>query len=137
VHKLRNQLNVGNDYLQQQHEYRQDGAPYPQRGGLPAVTNHVQFVPSSQPQGLGSFVPSEIQRLVNDRHQQRQQPYAVNDGGDSPPNPFNAIRLRAPDQRGPNIGNHLGVDLTNNNNVVKLQPVTANYKVGHFWSSLM
>lgn len=47
---------------QQQLQYLHGGR------GRPASSGHVQFVPSSRPHGLGSFMPAEIQQYVTGRH---------------------------------------------------------------------
>lgn len=123
---------------------------------LPPVqqSGSVQYVPSSKPHGLGSFMPAEIQQYVEGRYggsaqkqfvpqQQQQQRYVEPDApaaedadGDdqgSPPAPYNLIQLRVPEQHGPHVIKHVDIDLTNNVAELKTtakRPVTANYKVG-------
>lgn len=145
--QLHHQLNADN-YFQQHGQQYQGGfgggnAASAQRGGFRPLSGQVQFVPSSQPQGLGSFMPSEIHNFMDGRHnpvvrQQFQQQYGANDDGNSGGGPsaeYNVIHLQVPEQHGPNLVKHVDIDLTNN--VAKLQtggkfkPVTANYKVGH------
>lgn len=124
-------LHLHQGYLQQgQYQHAGDySAVDGGRGGGQPVSGHVQFVPSSRPQGLGSFMPAEI---VDGRHGAVQQQAYVqsNDGS-----PYNVIQLQVPDQRGPNVVKHVDIDLSNN--VAKLQtnerqrPVSANFKVGY------
>lgn len=122
------------------------------------VSGHVQYVPSSKPHGLGSFMPAEIQQYVEghfgdappaqkqffqqQRYVEPDAPAAAEDaenfdGGEEnqgdPPAPYNLIQLRVPEQHGPNVIKHVDVDLTNNVARLKTagkQPVTAKYKVG-------
>lgn len=117
-----------------------------QRGGLRPVSGQVQFVPSSQPQGLGAFMPSEIHNFMDGRYgpvvqHPFQQQYVSNDDGNSGGGPsaeYNVIHLQMPEKHGANLVKHVDIDLTNN--VAKLQtggkfqPIKGNYKVGHtFW----
>lgn len=120
--------------------------------GVGPAAGQVQFVPSSKPKGLGSFMPAEIQQYVqegrgypgseiqqqqlyhqNHQQQQQQQQQDVDDGDDENGH-NNVIRLRVPDHNGPKVIKHVDIDLANN--VAKLQtggkqvPVTANFKVG-------
>jgi len=81
------QLQQAGDYLVQQHGnaggssgvLQQSGGHRPASGGRrPASGGRVQFVPSSKPRGLGSFMPVEIQQyvqhgaVVQQQHQQLQ-----------------------------------------------------------------
>lgn len=111
------------------------------------VSGQVHFVPSSQPQGLGSFMPSEIQNFVDGRHGnivggaivQQQQQYVTADDEvqnvNGPSAEYNVIHLRVPDQNGPNLIKHVDIDLANNvaklQTADKFQPVQGNYKVGY------
>ncbi|XP_025408666.1 uncharacterized protein LOC112682329 isoform X2 [Sipha flava] len=138
------QLKQSGDYLVQQHGGGSSGIYNQGQHGGP-TSGRIQFIPSSKPQGLGSFIPAEIQQYIDGRHgvrglQQQQQYEAADDGDDDhegqvgPPAAYNVIHLRVPgDQGGPNIYKQVDIDLANN--VAKLQPgdkqqpgVTANFK---------
>lgn len=62
------QLQQAGDYLVQQHGNAGGSSGVLQQGGgggrRPASGGRVQFVPSSKPRGLGSFMPAEIQQYV-------------------------------------------------------------------------
>ncbi|XP_060852273.1 uncharacterized protein LOC132930418 isoform X1 [Rhopalosiphum padi] len=151
------QLLQAGDYLVQQHGTAGGSSGVLQAGGRrPATGGRVQFVPSSKPRGLGSFMPAEIQQYVQHsavvqqqqlehqqlQHQQhqhhQQQQYAEYDddesggGRSASPPAYNVIHLRVPDHQEPNVIKHVDIDLVNN--VAKLQtsekqqPVTANFK---------
>ncbi|XP_025202343.1 protein tweety-like [Melanaphis sacchari] len=72
------QLLQTGDYLVQQHGAAGGSSGVLQAGGRrPASGGRIQFVPSSKPRGLGSFMPAEIQQFVQHnavvQHQQHQQ----------------------------------------------------------------
>ncbi|VVC32170.1 Hypothetical protein CINCED_3A023631 [Cinara cedri] len=142
-HKLQHNQQVhATDYL----SHQQAGGFGQLKSARRPVSGQVHFVPSSQPQGLGSFMPSEIQTFVDGRHggivggaivqqQQQHQYVAAEDdvvqtaGG--PPAEYNVIHLRVPDQNGPNVIKHVDIDLANNvaklQTADKFQPIHANY----------
>ncbi|XP_050435245.1 uncharacterized protein LOC126842351 [Adelges cooleyi] len=90
--------------IQQQGQLQQQRRP---------VADKVQYVPSSHPQGLGSFIPSEI---VHGRHGIMQQFVASGDGRRAPQSVYH---VQVADEDGPNVVKHLELDLANN--VAKLQ----------------